>query len=227
MKIQPPRKTWSASPARLPQTRLPRCHACRGRASRPTVAEQPAILTARASLTSPSLGAKRCRRSQQPAAVGAATTDIRDVVAKSGDKQWPGIERTDNHGVVGQRILPDAIGDIISAAVDRIVEGDYRARRVAPHVKTQVKAVARKQRADAVAEILLELHLTDALTGIEKPPAVLDAGLEHLAREEHHCRFDDREQQRKEHRRDQGEFDGGRTAAVAAKSAHCISDEGG
>jgi len=71
--------------------------------------------------------------------------------------------------------------DIISAAVDRIVEGDYRARRVAPHVKTEVKAVARKQRADAVAEILLELHLTDVLTCVEKPPAVLDASLEHLA----------------------------------------------
>ena len=31
--------------------------------------------------------------------------------------------------------------------------------------------------------------------------------------------LDDRKQQRKEHRRDQGEFNGGRTAAVAAKSA--------
>src|SRR6266705_2888001 len=188
MKIQPPRKTWSASP---------------------------------------SLGTKRCSRSQQPAAAGAATTDIRYVVAKSGDKQWPGIERTDNHGVVGQRILPDAIGDIVSAAVDRIVEGDYGARRVAPHVKTEVKAVARKQRADAVAEILLELRLIHVLTYVEKPPAVLDAGLEHLAREEHHCRLDDRKQQRKEHRRDQGEFDGCRTSAAAAKSAQRISDGGG
>jgi len=57
------------------------------------------------------------------------------------------------------------------------------------------------------------------LPGHQRTRGILGDGFEHLAGEEHQRGFDDRKQQRKEHRRDQGEFNGGRTPAVAAKSA--------
>jgi len=81
---------------------------------------------------------------------------------------------------------------------------------------------------DARAQRGLELCLGGGrglyLTGHDGARGILRHGLEHLAGEEHHGGLDDGEQQPEKHRRDQREFDGGRTAAVAAKPAQRVSD---
>ena len=48
---------------------------------------------------------------------------------------------------------------------------------------------------------------------------ILGYGFKHLAGKEHDGRFDNRKQQREENRRDQREFDGSRTPAIASESA--------
>ena len=85
-----------------------------------------------------------------------------------------------------------------------------------------IHVVAVEQCGDLAADIGLELGLGVGrglrLPGKDHARRILGDGLQHLSGKEHDRGFDDRKQQREEHRRDQGEFDGGRTPAVAAKS---------
>ena len=53
----------------------------------------------------------------------------------------------------------------------------------------------------------------------EQTAGILDAGLQHLAGEEHDAGLDDGEKQREEWQGDEREFDRGRTAFVAAEPA--------
>src|SRR5216684_5586548 len=160
-----------------------------------------------------------------------AAVEIRNVEAEPGHVERPFIEYADDHGVRAARrrnLICEGAGE--AAADDRIGEIDRGAGGIVLYVHGQAREItgAVKQHCNATAEIGFERGFIHAgvvgLMRIHQPCAVLRSRLQNLTCEKQQPRLDNREQQCKEHRRDQSEFDGGRTATVVSKSTYRVSD---
>src|SRR5215813_14311565 len=156
-------------------------------------------------------------RDQEP----LVARQVRDVESESRDEHLPGIEHAHHDDVAGAAALEIRGWDEVAAAIDLAVDGDRGERRIALHIDRHIGAAEQRWNlaANVGPELVLGIFEALRLSCHDQACGVLRDGLEHLAREEHHRRLEDRKQQPEEYRRDDREFDRRNALAVAPEAA--------